>query len=70
MGSIYASYFINKYPDIVRGYINITGIVNQWYCGLLTFYRHTAAAHGFGKGPQQASMLRLLNKNEYRWQHH
>ena len=39
---------------------------NQWYTGLLLFYRNTAFAYGFGKGPNQASMLRLLNKNEYR----
>lgn len=66
MGSIYASYFIHRYPHLVHGYINVTGIVNQWYTGLLLFYRNTAFAYGFGKGPNQASMLRLLNKNEYR----
>lgn len=63
MGSIFASYFINKYADIVHGYINVTGIVNQWYIGLLVFYRFTSAAYGFGKGPNQAAMIRLLNKN-------
>lgn len=70
MGSIYASYFINRYPEIVAGYINVTGIVNQWYLGLLTFYRCTSAAYGFGKGPNHVSMIRLLNKNEFREQHH
>lgn len=52
MGSIFASYFIYNHPEIVKGYINVTGIVNQWYVGLLTFYRTTAFAYGFGRGPQ------------------
>lgn len=63
MGSIFASFFIHRYPEVVQGYVNVTGIVNQWYLGLLTFYRNTTAAYGFGKGPKQASMIRLLSKN-------
>lgn len=62
MGSIFGSYFINKNLDIVKGYMNVTGIVNQWYVGLLTFYRFTSAAYGFNRGPNHASMIRLLNK--------
>lgn len=63
MGSIFGGYFLNRYPDIVHGYVNVTGIVNQWYIGLMVFYRCTSAAYGFGRGPNQASMIRLLNKN-------
>ena len=70
MGSILASYFINRYPQYVEGYINITGIVNIWYTGLLTFYRVTLAAYGFNKGPNKKALLRLLNKNEFREKHH
>lgn len=43
MGSIFASYFITKYADLVEGYINITGIVDDWYVGLLTFFQTTVA---------------------------
>lgn len=39
LGSIFCSYFITKYPQSVEGYINITGIVDHWYPGLLTFYQ-------------------------------
>jgi len=63
MGSIFASFFINRYPEVILGYVNVTGIVNQWYTGLLTFYRNTCGAYGFGKGPNQVSMIRLLSKN-------
>lgn len=63
MGSIFASYFITKHPEVVQGYINITGIVNYWYTGLLTFYRTASVAYGFNRGPNYASMIRLLNKN-------
>lgn len=63
LGSIFASYFINNYPEVVAGYINITGIVNQWYVGLLTFYRTTAVEYGFSKGPNHKSMIRLLNND-------
>lgn len=51
MGSIFGSYFIYNHPSVVKGYINVTGIVNQWYVGLLTFYRTTAYRYGFGRGP-------------------
>lgn len=63
LGSIFGSYFITKHPELVCGYMNITGIVNYWYTGLLTFYRSAIFAYGFGPGPHQASMMRLLNKN-------
>ena len=63
MGSIFGSYFISKNRDMVKGYVNVTGIVNIWYTGLLTFYRVAAGAYGFNRGPNHASMIRLLNKN-------
>jgi pimeloyl-ACP methyl ester carboxylesterase len=63
LGSILAGYFINKYPQYVRGYVNVTGIVNLWYTGLLTFYRTVVANYGFNKGPSRNSMLRLLDKD-------
>ena len=63
MGSIFASYLVNKYPEYIQGYINITGIANIWYTGLLTFYRVTLAAYGFNKGPNKKALLRLLNKD-------
>lgn len=66
MGSIFASYFITKYPQYVKGYINITGIVNYWYVGLMTFYRFVIGAYGFGPGPNKNAMLRVLNKDSYR----
>ena len=47
MGSIFSSYFITKYSDVVEGYINITGIVDDWYVGLLTFFQTTVAEHGY-----------------------
>jgi pimeloyl-ACP methyl ester carboxylesterase len=37
LGSIFSSYFITHFPQCVAGYINITGIVDHWYTGLLTF---------------------------------
>jgi len=70
MGSIFGGYFINRHPELIAGYVNITGIVNCWYTGLLTFYRSAIAAYGFGYGPNQASLMRLLNKNEFRQKHH
>jgi pimeloyl-ACP methyl ester carboxylesterase len=39
LGSIFSSYFITKYPNYVEGYINITGIVDHWYTGLMTFFQ-------------------------------
>lgn len=63
MGSILGSYFINRYPEIISGYVNITGIVNYWYIGLLTFYRNVVSGYGFGPGPNHSAMMRLLNKN-------
>jgi hypothetical protein len=50
--------------------MNVTGIVNYWYVGLLTFYRNTVVTYGFGPGPHHIAMMRLLNKNEFREQHH
>ena len=66
LGSILAGYFINHYPQYVKGYINITGIVNIWYVGLMTFYRVTVGKYGFGVGPNRNALFRLLNKDEYR----
>ncbi len=66
MGSIFASYFITKYPQVVKGYINVTGIVNQWYRGLLTFYKTVIAAYGFGRGPNHEKMIKLLNQDQFR----
>lgn len=45
MGSIFSSYLITNYPQIVSGYINITGIVDHWYVGLMTFFRSAIAEH-------------------------
>ena len=33
---------------------------------MLTFYRFLVANYGFNVGPNRNSLLRLLNKNEYR----
>ena len=54
---------MNKYSHVIAGYINITGIVNQWYVGLLTFYHTVLAKYGFSKGPTHRSMFRLLNND-------
>jgi hypothetical protein len=40
---------MNKYSHVIAGYINITGIVNQWYVGLLTFYHTVLAKYGLSK---------------------
>lgn len=66
MGSIFAGYLFDAYPQYFRGYINVTGIVNYWYVGLKTFYRNVIGCYGFGVGPNRNAMLRLLNKDEYR----
>ena len=47
MGSIFSSYFITYHPKYVRGYINITGIVDQWYVGLLTFFNAAVTHYGY-----------------------
>jgi len=39
LGSIFGTYFITKNSHLVEGYINITGIVDHWYTGLLTFFQ-------------------------------
>lgn len=70
MGSIFSGYLFDAYPQYFRGYINVTGIVNYWYIGLKTFYRYTVAKYGFSSGPNRNSLLRLLNKDEYREKHH
>lgn len=57
MGSIFGGYFINRYPEIVAGYVNITGIVNMWYIGLLTFYKNVVSKYGFGAGPNHAKTI-------------
>lgn len=38
LGSIFCTYFIPRYSDVVEGYVNVTGIVDNWYTGLMTFY--------------------------------
>jgi pimeloyl-ACP methyl ester carboxylesterase len=47
LGSIFCSYFITKYPEAVKGYINITGIVDHWYIGLMTFFKLTISINDF-----------------------
>lgn len=47
LGSIFSTYFITNYPHFVSGYINVTGIVDHWYVGLMTFYRSSIGEHGF-----------------------
>ena len=47
LGSIFCSYFITKHPEIVKGYINITGIVDHWYVGLITFFYNSVALFGY-----------------------
>ena len=66
MGSYIASYFINTYPQYIKGYINITGIVNMWYTGILTFIRTVVIESGFGVTPYRNARLRLANNDEYR----
>lgn len=66
LGSIFASYFINHHSEYVKGYVNITGIINMWYVGLMTFYRTLAVQYKFSVGPNKNALMRLLNKNEYR----
>jgi U1 small nuclear ribonucleoprotein C len=63
MGSIFGGYFISKHPEMVVGYVNVTGIVNYWYVGLMTFYRNLIVTYGFGPGTHHSAMMRLLNKN-------
>ena len=47
LGSIYSSYFISRHPEVVEGYINITGIVNLWYTGLMTFFQTVVTEYGY-----------------------
>ena len=47
LGSIFASYFITHHAEWVEGYVNVTGIVDLWYTGLLTFYQTTVAEWGY-----------------------
>ena len=47
MGSIFSSYFITHYPAFVQGYVNITGIVDHWYVGLLTFVQVCITKYGY-----------------------
>ena len=50
LGSFLAGYFINKYPLVIDGYINVTGIANQWTIGMLTFYRLIVVSNKFNQG--------------------
>ena len=47
LGSIFSSYFITKYPQYVEGYINITGIVDLWYTGLMTFFNTVITSYEY-----------------------
>ena len=57
LGSIYSSYFITKYPQFVEGYINITGIVDHWYTGLLTFFQTVITEFGYNSAEWRARKL-------------
>ncbi len=46
LGSIFSTYLITKHPYLISGYINVTGIVDHWYVGLMTFFRSSIAEHG------------------------
>lgn len=63
MGSIFFGYFMSKHPEIVAGYVNLTGISNYWSMGSMAFYRNLIVTYGFGPGPHHAALMRLLNKN-------
>ena len=47
LGSIFCSHFITKWNAQVEGYINITGIVDLWYTGLLTFFNTVITLEGY-----------------------
>ena len=66
MGTYIASYFVNTYPQFIKGYINITGMVNIWYTGILTFIRTMVISLGFGVNSYRNARLRLANNDEYR----
>jgi pimeloyl-ACP methyl ester carboxylesterase len=47
LGSIFSSYFITHYGEFVEGYINITGIVDLWYTGLMTFFNTVVTSYQY-----------------------
>lgn len=47
LGNIFGTYFVTKHPHLFEGYINITGIVDHWYTGLLTFFQTVVTEHGY-----------------------
>ncbi len=68
LGSIYASYFIEKYPEYVEGYINVTGIVNTWYTGLLAFFYRSIAQWEFNNIESRRQVF-LMSEEERKIQH-
>jgi hypothetical protein len=64
LGAIFSSYFITKYPHVVEGYINITGIVDHWYVGLMTFFWIVVGKHGYNS--QEWRDKQLLAQDHHR----
>lgn len=61
LGSIYASYFISHFPEYIEGYINVTGIANMWYTGLLLFFWRSIAQWNFNNPQNREKMFKFSN---------
>jgi len=68
LGSIYGSYFISHFPQYVEGYINVTGIVNIWYTGLLSFFWKAIGQWNFNNPENKHKLLNF--SNDERVNHH
>jgi pimeloyl-ACP methyl ester carboxylesterase len=64
MGSIFMVSFITHYPQYIDGVVSITGIVDTWYIGLLTFYNAMVVSNGLSK--KFVGRYEILNDNNFR----
>jgi pimeloyl-ACP methyl ester carboxylesterase len=64
LGSIFSTYFITHHLPYVEGYVNITGNIDQWYTGIMTFFQTCVTGHGYNSAEWRSK--RLMDDDHHR----